>query len=308
MLTSIKRQTLQTIFDRLFSWRVGEFTGSQLVALDYPVDPRPRYSPDTAPHPELWTWFDRQRDSCQSTLDLIARSRPQLEAISADPTSPSEPYWNNQWFSALDGMALYALVANRKPAHVIEVGSGNSTKFAARAIRDHGLSTRLTSIDPSPRAEIDALCQRVVRQPLERVDSTLFAELVRGDILVVDNSHRAFTNSDVTTFFLEILPRVPAGVLVHVHDIFLPWDYPTEWSSRYYSEQYLLACWMLANPDRVRLVASHAFASYDPALRSAVVDLLRGSRLAFMLEPSFVYGGVPGLLGTSIWIETAGRS
>ncbi len=307
MFTTLKAKTLRWLFDRLFAWRVGEFTGSQLVALDYRVDARPRSSPSTAPHPELGAWFDRQRESCQATLDLIARVRPRLEAISLDAAAPIEPYWNNQWFSALDAMALYALVASRQPARLIEVGSGNSTKFAARAIRDGGLPTRITSIDPSPRAEIDGLCDRVVREPLERVGLDLFDGLRPGDILVVDNSHRSFMNSDVTTFFLEVLPRLPPGVLVHVHDIFLPWDYPREWASRFYSEQYLLACWLLANPERLRLVASNAFASYDPQLRASVERLVGGTPLAFMLAPSFLYGGVAGLLGTSIWLETAGR-
>jgi Methyltransferase domain len=307
MLTSAKHQILQRVFDRFFTWRVSEFTGSQLIALDYPVAPRPRYLPATAAHPELWAWFDRQRTSCEATLDLIARWQPELEAIAPEPGAADAPHWNNQFFTGLDGMSLYALVADRRPSRIVEVGSGNSTKFAAHAIRAQGLSTHLTSIDPNPRAQIDRLCHRVVREPLERVDTRLFAELDAGDFLFVDSSHRSFTNSDVSMFFLEVLPRLAPGILVHVHDVFLPWDYPAEWSFRYYSEQYLLACWILANPDSLRLVASNAFASYDAALRASVVRLIGPTKLAYMLEPAFNCGLVPGLLGMSIWFETVGR-
>src|SRR5260370_713340 len=80
----------------------------------------------------------------------------------------------NIYFSALDAIALYGLLGLRKPSRYLEVGSGNSTMFARRAIRDLGLGTQITSIDPQPRAEIDALCDRVVRTRLEEFDLALF--------------------------------------------------------------------------------------------------------------------------------------
>ena len=97
--------------------------------------------------------------------------------------------------------------------------------FARHAIRTGNLKTTIMSIDPKPRAEIDSLCDRVMRLPLELCDLNLFRELEPGDILFFDGSHRIFANSDVTVFFIEVLPRLKPGVLVHVHDIFLPADY-----------------------------------------------------------------------------------
>ena len=95
---------------------------------------------------------------------------------------------------------------------------------------------------------MDAVCDTVIRQPLETLDTAgIIENLQAGDILFVDGSHRCFTNSDVTVVFLEILPRLQPGVLVHFHDILLPYDYPPAWSRRYYSEQYLLACWLLGS-------------------------------------------------------------
>ncbi len=129
-----------------------------------------------------------------------------------------------------------------RPKRFVEVGSGDSTRSASRrrSIRDHSLPTLITSIDPTPRAEIDKLCDFVIRKPLEEVELDVFDELGPGDFLFIDGSHRSFSNSDVTVAFLDVLPRLRAGVVVHFHDIFWPYDYPPEWADRYYSEQYLL--------------------------------------------------------------------
>ena len=89
--------------------------------------------------------------------------------------------------------------------------------------------------------EVDGLCDEVIRAPLEECDLAVFSRVRPGDVVFFDGSHRAFTNSDVTTFFLDVLPELPAGVLVHLHDICLPDDYPPYLDDSFYSEQYLLA-------------------------------------------------------------------
>jgi hypothetical protein len=305
MLKAAKRRVLEKAFSRFYAWRLEQFTDDRVITLDYPVRPAPRYTPGHRAHPELWSWFDGQRSACADALDAVSRCREALERIPRARADQNTPYWDNIFFSALDAMALYSIIATRRPAHIVEVGSGNSTKFARQAIRDAGCETTLASIDPQPRAEIDALCSQVLRQPLEQVDQRVFAALSRGDVLFIDSSHRAFTNSDVTTFFLEILPRLASGVIVHIHDIFLPWDYPVEWNARYYSEQYLMASWLLAGPERCRLLLSNAFTSYDPQLRRTFANLLAGSPLAFMADPDFQYGGIRGLAGVSLWVEVA---
>jgi hypothetical protein len=116
----------------------------------------------------------------------------------------------------------------------------------ARAKRDGGLPTTITSIDPHPRAGIDTLCQRVIRQPLESSDLAVFADLRAGDVAFYDGSHRVFTNSDTTVFYLEVLPELPPGVLVGIHDILWPDDYLPEWADYWFSEQYLLGAYLLA--------------------------------------------------------------
>ncbi len=303
MLTAARRRLLKSVFRRYFLPRLEELTGNRVLQLDYPAGTKPKYTPTSGAHPELLPWFQAQRPACQATLRVIHEYRADLERIPRAAGDPLTPYWKNKWFSGLDAMALYAVVASRHPRRITEVGSGHSTKFAARAIRDHRLETTIVSIDPQPRAEIDQLCNRIVRSRAENVDLALFDDLAAGDILFIDSSHRVYTGSDVTMLFLDVVPRLRPGVLLHIHDIFLPWDYPAKWTSRYYSEQYLLASLLLAQPARFRLLLSSAFVSYEPELRREAGELLSGSGLAFMLDKQFASGGVRGLSGMSLWLE-----
>ncbi len=169
------------------------------------------------------------------------------------------------------------LVATTRPARYIEIGSGWSTKITRRAARVSGRALHITSIDPEPRAEIDALCDRVVRKPVEEVDLALLDVLDAGDILFIDDSHRVFTNSDCVVLLLEVLPRLRQNVLIHVHDIHLPYDYPPEWNTRYYSEQYPLAAWLLAEGPHLRIELPNLFVSQDADLASLLKPLWVGA-------------------------------
>ena len=205
------------------------------IRIEYPTSAS--NSPRWKPHPELERLIAAHDDNYRDSLELIQRYRPDT------------PEWVSEWLPALDGAAIYAFIRSRSPSRYVEIGSGFSTRFAARAKSDGELATEIVSIDPRPRAEVDDLCDRVVRIPLEAADTRIFGELSEGDVLFFDGTHRTFMNSDATVFFLEVLPSLPAGVLVGVHDVFLPYDYPEDFADRYYSEQYLLAAHLLAgNP------------------------------------------------------------
>ena len=150
-----------------------------------------------------------------------------------------------------------------------EIGSGVSTRFVRRAITDGRGRTNLTSIDPEPRFAIDRLCDTVVRSRLENVEVSMFDALGDGDVVFFDGTHRAFPNSDVTTLFLDVLPRLSRGVLVAVHDVYLPDDYPPEFAAWYLSEQYLLAAYVLAGTPWLRWELPCYFASSHPRLSVA---------------------------------------
>jgi len=303
MLTQAKHGLLKSVFKRYFSWRLDALTGHQVALLDYPVSLEPRYPPGGDAHPRLVPWFRDGEAACRATLESFAPFAGDLARIPQTSTSDVEPRWGNSFFSALDATALYAMLASRRPALLLEVGSGTSTLFAAEAIRRHQLNTRLVSIDPQPRRAIDQVCTEVIRQPFEALPLSTFDRLRPGDILFIDSSHRCLMNSDVTALFLEILPGLPHGVIVHFHDIFLPWDYPAFWGSRYYSEQYLLAAWLMGAAPPCRLLLSNTFASLHAPLRAEVDRVFGRTALAPILHDPATYRFVPGLLGTSLWVE-----
>ena len=208
---------------------------------------------------------------CRSFLAFA----PYLLAIQKERSAagPDEPCWINGFMPALDGVALYGLIALKKPKRFLEIGSGTSTQFAHKAIVDQRLDTRIISIDPHPRAEIDRLCAQVIRSAAEDVDLSVFDQLEANDMLYVDNSHQVFMNSDATVVFLDILPRLKPGVLVHIHDVTLPYDYPEGWVRWHFAEQYLLACYLLARGNRFDIVFAGAFASSDDPLKRVMDPL-----------------------------------
>jgi predicted O-methyltransferase YrrM len=171
-----------------------------------------------------------------------------------------EPRWDQDWFPRLDAAALYTLVRKQRPARIVEVGSGHSTRFTARAIRDGGLQTTITSIDPAPRADIGATGAVTIRKTLQQVGLEPFRDLGSGDILFIDSSHILMPGTDVDILFNHVLPGLPEGVLVHVHDIFLPDDYPPEWDWRGYNEQLGIAALLQGRGFRL-LWSSHYVAT-----------------------------------------------
>ena len=258
---------------RLYEWvtavaiRVASrLSGCTYIPLDYRTSAvnAPRWGHGKPPHQGLLELIERdaphQREALRA-IEGFTRELRQIEVVSSDPLEPS---WRNGWLPGFDGAAIYAFMRVRAPRLFLEIGSGNSTLFADRARRDGALETTIVSIDPHPRADIDRVCDRPIRAALETVDLAVFDELHAGDIVLVDCSHRVFMNSDVVTFFLDVLPVLPAGVLVAVHDIGLPGDYPPDFANRYYSEQYLLAAYLLGGADvSIVLPASHLCASED---------------------------------------------
>ena len=181
----------------------------QSIHLEYPVRPRCRF-PESQSYPEVYRILNAGRERYRQWLASFNQFQQFFLTIpkNPDPEQPSEPYWLNGFMENLDPIALYSLVALHKPKRYVEIGSGNSTKFVRRAIRDHDLKTTITSLDPNPRAEIDSICDRCLRISLEDSDLTLFQELEEGDIVFMDGSHRVFPNSDATVFFLEVLPAL----------------------------------------------------------------------------------------------------
>jgi len=283
--------------------RVAErLAGKVYLPLDYPPTAlaAPRYGYGRPAHDGLVAILARHEGTYRAALESFAALETDLLRIPRAAADPAEPFWDNYWFPVLDPIALYGLLRTREPERYVEIGSGMSTRFAARARRDGGLATRIVSIDPSPRAEIDLLCDEVVRQPLERSDLSIFDAVGPGDVVFLDGSHRVFMNSDACVFFVDVLPRLPANVIVGVHDVFLPYDYPPGWGDRYYSEQYLLAAALLAGATSIRPLLPSAYLTST----ARFAESLR----PFLGNPHFAASSVPWLVdvppGVAFWFET----
>ncbi|HRD07186.1 MAG TPA: class I SAM-dependent methyltransferase [Saprospiraceae bacterium] len=244
----------------------------QTLFLDYKVEMKPRYGHGKPPHGTLYDIIDQKRGIYQDLLREAMGFEKYIAEIkdSTAQTDRSQPVWNNGFLPGLDIIGIYTLIARYRPSKYIEVGSGNSTKVAFKAKKDHNLAMEITSIDPMPRAEIDHLADRVIRQPFENTDLSLIDELNENDVLFIDNSHRILPNSDAMVFFMDILPRLKRGVIVHIHDIYLPYDYPQFMCDRAYSEQYGLAFYLLANAQKYQPLFPAYFISEDKELASLI--------------------------------------
>jgi hypothetical protein len=245
----------------------------QKLILEYKVDMKPRYGYGLKPHKQLYEIINANRSVYEFYIQAMLKFRSVFHGIktSDKELDENEPAWNNDFLPGLDIVALYTLLNEFKPDKYIEVGSGNSTKVARKSIRDNKLFTKIVSIDPFPRANIDHLADKVIRKPLENIeDFGEITSLKANDILFIDNSHRVLPNSDANVCFLELLPQLSRGVIVHIHDIYLPYDYPQEMCDRFYSEQYMLAAFLLANPEKYEVIFPGIFISEDKALSDSL--------------------------------------
>jgi hypothetical protein len=214
-----------------------------------------RYGASASPaaYPALAPLFENARPAWEGVLEAMVPMVPALQAIAA---TPGGARFDQEWFATLDAAAAYTIVGYRAPARIVEIGSGHSTRFLARAVLDAGLATAITCIDPAPRARIGALGVRHIASVLAGVEPDIITQLAAGDILFIDSSHVAMPGSDVDRLVLDILPRLAGGVLVHFHDIFLPDIYPADWSWRGYNEQLVIGAllqggaWEIVFPSR----------------------------------------------------------
>jgi predicted O-methyltransferase YrrM len=158
-----------------------------------------------------------------------------------------------------DALALFAMIKEHKPRRYIEVGCGHSS-CAAIDVNDHHLERpmAMTFIDPNPELFFSFLephspyRDKVVAKRVQDVPLDVFRELGNGDILFIDSSHVVKTGSDVVDYLFRILPALSPGALVHIHDIFFPFEYPREWvvdENRSWNEAYALRAFLRSGSD-----------------------------------------------------------
>lgn len=230
------------------------------------------------PYTAVEALFEAHAATFEAVIDLIDSHAAALEA--------KRSLLEQAWFPSLDAAATYALVRERKPQHVVEVGSGHSTRVLAKALGGVG---EIFAIDPAPRADIAGLPGvQVVTTTVQEAPPQLFERLGPGDILFIDSSHILMPGSDVDLLLNRVLPLLPAGALIHIHDVFLPFDYPPVWGWRAYNEQQGVAPLLTTG-------------AYAPVFSSAWASRRMGERLA-----RSVIARLPapnGALPASLWLE-----
>jgi len=198
-------------------------------------------------------------------LELISKFSwsDELRRFPIHKTGATEFYCINGSFGPGDAEYLYNAIRYFKPKRMIEIGSGNSTLMAVNAIaanrrEDVKYRCEHTCIEPYECEWLKGLDISLVRKPVEEVDAASFRALEANDILFIDSSHIIRPQGDVLLEYLEILPTLKSGVVVHVHDIFTPKDYPEGWLTdevRFWNEQYLLEAFLSFN-SRFKVIAS----------------------------------------------------
>lgn len=251
----------------------------------WPVPPRPMPDVD---------WREQaQLELCEG---VFAAQEP-LPLRREESEDLTEFWADNDQYPALDAWVLAALLRHLRPARMIEIGSGFSSLVTARVNREElGGAMHFTCIEPHPRQflldgveGISALrVERIQDSPLE-----LFSELEAGDVLFIDTSHTVKTGGDVTWIFHELIPRLAPGVYVHIHDMFLPGDYPEPWVMEGWgwNEAYLV----------------RSFLSYNSAF-----EVVWGAQFMLGRHPEAVLRAFPGQQeyaergGAALWLRRAG--
>jgi hypothetical protein len=237
-----------------------------------------RYAGQVEPpagYPELEAVFAAAR--LGETLERIEAAIGPIAEVNGPPPAPR---WGQSWFPRLDAAAAYALVLAARPARIVEVGSGHSTRFLARAVGDSGAGTRIVCIDPAPRADLRGLAIERRCEVLGPGHLPLFAGLGAGDMAFFDSSHLLWPGTDVDLMLNRILPALGPGVLVHIHDVFLPDPYPPGWAWRGYTEQLGLAGYLTSPGWEVVWASHYAVTRLRAAERASIgaLPLARGAR------------------------------
>jgi hypothetical protein len=274
--------------------RVAESVGLQIVVKTY-------YSPipDLATLPNgIWDEADPLRGIDFDLDAQIARMEGRLAALFAEFTraAPGDRTYEdlNASLPVPDARLLYALVRDLRPKAIVELGSGQTSRVIAQACRANmaeGAKTSYRAFDPFPIGLDGALpgLSALERIPAQDVPESVFAELAAGDILFVDTTHTVKIGSDVNRIVLRILPMLAPGVIVHFHDICIPYEYPRylfEDYALYWAEQYLLQAFLSMNTDYEILFAAAALCRDRP---------MEVERLGL--------AGAGGESGSSFWIR-----
>jgi predicted O-methyltransferase YrrM len=260
------KQKIKQFFIGIF-WRGWKGTFTFWERFGFHIIPNSYYQciPDTRTlKDELWNSQSELKGiniNEKSQLELLAdfqkNFKSEYDNFNSFPTSvPYEYYLNNDMYGSVDAEILYCMIRHFKPKNIFEIGSGYSTCLSAKAAlknQEEGSPCNLVAIEPFPNEVLKkgfpGLNNLIIKK-IEDIDLAEFEKLEENDILFIDSSHALRIGGDVQCEYLKIIPRLKKGVIIHIHDIFLPAEYPKDWilkNFRFWTEQYLLHAFLAFN-------------------------------------------------------------
>ena len=220
---------------------------------------------------------------------LEAELGPYIEELDVPLTGPQPPgtfFVRNNSYGPVDAEILYAMIRAKRPRRMVELGSGYTTVLATAACRRNAIDRApvesYVAYDPYPRPEILGRVEppaHIIEMSALDVPMDTFRELEADDILFVDTTHTVKLGSEVNRLILEVLPVLAPGVVVHFHDIFLPWEYPREWLEQqgyFWAEQYLLQAFLAFNACYRVALPVHALWREHPERLAALIPSFTG--------------------------------
>jgi hypothetical protein len=198
-------------------------------------------------------------------LDKFADySAEYIELIESGKFNPSKGAFVNH-----DPVVYYCLIRHFKPKKIIEVGLGGSTRLASLArSKNYGQIAHITGVDPYYKStDLQEIIDEIIPRLVQEIPVSEFKKLGKNDILFIDSSHVSKVGSDVNYLFLEVLPILNDGVIVHVHDIYLPDEMPRDWiksKAIFWNEQYLLHAFLIFNSKFKILLSNHYMGHFHP--------------------------------------------
>ena len=271
------------LYDKDFpTWfRLWEEHGFHVTPVHYysPIPDSQHLDPDIWDRPSELPGIDLNSTMQLYLLhEVFPRFRSEYERIPVDSSLAGYGFYlHNGRFQDTDPLIAYCIVRHFKPRRIVEVGGGYSTLLLEQASKNNG-NTELFIIEPYPEDMLHAYGPNLIQKKVEDIDLAFFQSLESGDCLFIDSSHVVKTGGDVNFLFLEVLPRLKPGVLVHIHDIFFPFEYPREWvieERRFWTEQYLLQAFLSFNFEFEILVSSNYLQTYHSAELERIFPLTK---------------------------------
>ncbi len=300
---------MRQIIDRLFPGLMHRLAPTVMETLDQAEYAKRWVYPVPS---ELTEYYRTARRLCMAGIDLndkeqlerVQRWRSEsihqalYESLRNDVTINVPTDWGNflgrgaiqnGYYPTPDAEIYGSMILDFRPEQIVEVGSGFSTLIARKAVDHARLHTKIVIVDPEPRTSVGHVVDEVIEEPVERSGLRNRIDWSRKTLLFIDSSHICRARGDVPYLYCDVIPSLPGGVLVHVHDVFIPFDYPSNYDRYLYTEQYVLHA-LLTHSLRYKVALSTQYLS---VAHTSEMQATFGSATAE--HPTFA--------GASFWFE-----